>query len=184
MESAMAIPSGRDDARLVQAATTGDVLAFERLMQAYAGRVYRLALRMVGDPDDAADIQQEVFIQAYRNLRRFRGDASLSTWLYTITARQCIAWRRAGARQPAPVHPELASPCPDPPDPASALAAAQVRQALGELKPAERLLILLKYVEGLSHGEMAEVIGCTPKSARTRLARARRRLRARLEAQD
>ena len=88
---------------LLARAKKGEIAAFESLMTAYENRIYTLALRSTGSEHDAADITQEVFLRAWKSLDSFRGDSSLSTWLYRVTANLCVdfARRRAAEGQPA-----------------------------------------------------------------------------------
>ena len=83
-------PEGRDDeAALVARASWGDREAFRRIVEAYQNKLYRAALGLLNDPDDAEDVVQEVFIRAYRGLHKFRGQARLSTWLYSVALNAC-----------------------------------------------------------------------------------------------
>jgi RNA polymerase sigma-70 factor (ECF subfamily) len=170
-----------DAGRLAEAAAAGDAEAFDLLMERYGERVFRLALRMLGNREDAEDIQQEAFLRAYRKLHTFRGDASFGTWLYAITARLCISrarrsqGRRIEVREPVEA---LYDAGHDPEERLAATeAAARVQQTLDRLSPPDRLLILLKYVEDLSHEEIARALGCSVESSRSRLAHAKRLFR-------
>ena len=75
---------------VIQKVRKGDVNAFEELVKAYEKNVYNLALRMVEDPEDAADMSQEAFIKAYNSLENFRGDSKFSVWLYRIVSNVCV----------------------------------------------------------------------------------------------
>ena len=88
-----------DEQQLIAMARAGEVTAFDALLRQHAAAVYRLALRMLGHPEDAEDVQQETFILAYRQLRAFRGEASFATWLYAIAARLCLSRRRRNDRR-------------------------------------------------------------------------------------
>ncbi len=171
---------GGESARLVEAAAAGDAVAFDDLVRLHGAGVYRLALRMLGNPQDAEDVQQETFVQAYRRLRSFRGEAAFGTWLYAIAARLCLGKLRRRRRHSEELPGDLPSdPELDPQEHLTSLAAAQrVQRALGALSPSDRLLILLKYVEDLSHEEIAGVLGCSCQSSRSRLLRAKRLFRA------
>ena len=184
VEAVVGPATGADDFRLASAAAEGDPGAFDRLMQQHGACVYRVALRTLGDREDAEDVQQETFLQAYRKLHTFRGDASFRTWVCAIAVRLCLSRKRRVARRPLEVIAECESLDigGDPQDRlAATAAAASVRQALAKLSPPDRLLVVLKYVEEWEHEEIAQVLGCSVESSRSRLARAKRLLRARLE---
>jgi len=174
----LAIP---DTARLAKAAAAGDAEAFDLLMKRYGDRVFRLALRMLRNREDAEDVQQEAFLRAYRKLHTLRGDSSFATWIYAITARLCLSRKRRSAAQPEEVREppgEFSDTDCDPQERlAAADAAARVQQALDELSPPDRLLILLKYVEDLTHEEIARILRCSVQSSRSRLTRAKRLFR-------
>lgn len=175
----MLVHDAQSDEQLVAQVLAGDLSAFDVLVQRYASRVFRFALRMVACRDDACDIQQETFILAYRHLRGYRGDASMLTWLYVITAKLCISHRRRAARRPAMICLDEAQDTAWH-DPATD-EAERVQRALATLAPADRLLIVLKYVEGLSHEEIARVLHCSAESSRSRLTRAKKLFRERFE---
>jgi len=171
-----------NEPQLVREAAAGDTTAFDALVLRHAKPVYRLALRMLGSREDAEDVQQETFFCAYRGLRRFRGDASFGTWVYSIAARLCVTKLRRAARRPEETHAELelasASPDGDPEERLLAVElAGRVQKALAQLSPNDRLLIVLKHVEQLSHGEIAAILDCSVESSRSRLARATRLFR-------
>jgi RNA polymerase sigma-70 factor, ECF subfamily len=168
-----------DESGLVRRARDGDMRAFDRLVLAHSEQVFRLALRMLGSRDEAEDIQQETFVCAYRSIRKFRGESSFATWLYSITSRQCLSRIRRKLRRPGtdPVESLIEMPSPDG-DPEDRILAAesarQVQLCLAALAPADRLLLVLKFVEQLSHEEIAEVLQCSEQSSRSRLFRAKR----------
>ena len=87
---------------LIARAKKGEIAAFESLMTAYENRIYSLALRSTGSEQDAADITQEVFLRAWKNLDSFRGDSSLSTWLYRVTSNLCVDFARKKAAEGMP----------------------------------------------------------------------------------
>ncbi len=178
MDGVGALGMTRENARLVKAAAAGDEAAFDQLVEAHAPRVYRLALRMLGDRQEAEDVQQETFLQAFRHLRSFRGQASFNTWLYTIAARLCLRRRAKPPSEPLPDDlPAYAAE-----DWESHLAAAaRVQRTLAALAPPDRLLIVLRYIEGLDHTQIADVLGCSVESSRSRLSRARRLFREHYE---
>jgi RNA polymerase sigma-70 factor (ECF subfamily) len=168
---------------MVRAAREGDRDAFDRLVRATYADTYTLAHRLTGDDDDARDVVQDVYLRAYRGLRRFRGDSQFTTWLYRITA-NCASThlgRRSRHR-----HDELVDdlavvdvrPAHDP------LGRAEhhdlrdrVRSALEALPPKLRAVVVLRDVYDLSHEAIAAELGISESAAKVRLHRARRKLR-------
>jgi RNA polymerase sigma-70 factor (ECF subfamily) len=175
-----------DQAELVAAAKGGDRNAFDELVRATYAETYTLAYRLTGDEEDARDVVQEAYLRAYRGLKRFRGEAQFSTWLYRITA-NCAATqlnRRAKARHDdlpddaplADVRPEA-----DPETMAEGeLLRDRVSEALADLPPRLRAVVVLRDVYDLPHEAIAAELGITEAAAKVRLHRARRRLRERL----
>lgn len=151
-----------DDRGLVEACLRGRREAFDRVVERHGRAVYQLCYRFVGRHEDAADLSQEVFLRAYRGLKRFRGDAQLSTWLYRIGVNVCL--NRVSVRQPAqtPVDevPDLAAPGRDP---AATLItqeqALRVRAAVARLPRKQRATLILRVYHELSHQEIATALG-------------------------
>jgi RNA polymerase sigma-70 factor, ECF subfamily len=172
-----------DLSELVEAARGGDQDAFEALVKATYTDTYTLAYRLTGDEEDARDVVQESYLRAYRGLKRFRGDAQFTTWLYRITA-NCASThlgRRSKHR-----HDELseeyavADPNPDV-DPQARADASNLRDrldvALADLPPKLRAVVLLRDVYDLPHEAIAAELGISESAAKVRLHRARRKLR-------
>src|SRR2546427_2147932 len=141
-------PSGQD--RLVEAAQAGDRDAFDELVRATYADTYTLAYRLTGDEEDARDVVQEAYLRAYRGLKRFRGDAQFSTWLYRITANcaSTLLSRRAKSRHDElDVDTELADERPDH-DPAvraeASLERVRVSDAIALLPPRLRAVVVLR----------------------------------------
>jgi RNA polymerase sigma-70 factor, ECF subfamily len=178
------MPSRLDD--LVDAAREGDRRAFEALVRETSAETYTLALRLMGNEEDARDVAQEAYLRAFRSIGRFRGDAQFSTWLYRITA-NCAA--TALGRRNRHRHDELgddlamADEHPDH-DPEAKADAGALRErltgALAELPPRLRSVVVLRDVYDLPHGAIAAELGISETAAKVRLHRARRRLRERL----
>lgn len=89
-----------DDKHMLVKARRGELSAFEELVRKYEKRVYAVALRSSGSPEDAADITQEVFLRAWRSIETFRGDSGFSTWLFRITMNMCVDHARHKQSQP------------------------------------------------------------------------------------
>jgi RNA polymerase sigma-70 factor (ECF subfamily) len=173
-------------ADLVALARKGDRMAFEELVKATSTATYTLAYRLVGDEEDARDVVQEAYLRAYRGLKRFRGDAQFTTWLYRITA-NCAATQLG--RRSRNRHEELSEDAPlidsgrrgDPEDRADqGELREQLQEALIDLPPRLRAVVVLRDIYDLSHEAIAAELGISESAAKVRLHRARRKLRERL----
>ena len=176
------------DLDLAERHRRGDHRAFEEVYARFGSMIYHLALRLAGDPDEAADLTQEAFLRIYRHLGTFRGRSSLKTWVYQVGLNQCRSHlgRSRPTTQPlAEEGAEGARPLPDPgrgPE-SEALAAdtsRQVSAALAELPLAFREAVVLRDLEGLSYEEIADLVGVPVGTVRSRIARARDQLRVAL----
>jgi RNA polymerase sigma-70 factor (ECF subfamily) len=175
--------SSSDD-ELLAAARQGDSAALETLLVRYQPHLYRFGLRMCGNVEDAGDVAQESLISMARSVRDFRGDSSVSSWLYTIARRFCIKKRRRSKFAPAReqsldapatgVARQFADPRPNPEETATnrELAAA-LTHAIDALEPSQREVLVLRDVEGLSAPEVAKVLGLSVDAVKSRLHRAR-----------
>ncbi len=146
--------------------------------------MYALAFRLTGDEHDARDVVQETYLRAFRSIRKFRGEASFSTWLYRIAA-NCAATMHSRQRRVRLVSIDADPRCgelPTDPDP-DAMASATVERdglvgALRTLPLALLTVVVLRDIYGLSHDEIATELGISGAATRVRLHRARRQLRA------
>ena len=184
-------PARQTDDGLLEAARQGDAAAVEALLVRYQPQLYRFGLRMCGNEDDAGDVAQESLISMARSLRDFRGDASVSSWLYTIARSFCIKKRRrskfAPAREESLDAPgtdavaRLADPAPNPEQAAAnrELERALVR-AIDALDHSQREVLVLRDVEGLSAREVAKVLDISVEAVKSRLHRARAAVRGEL----
>lgn len=167
---------------LVAAARRGDSRAFEELVRQTYQDTYTLAFRLTGNEEDARDVVQDTYLRAWRGLRRFRGDAQFSTWLYRITANVAysqVKRRRRHRHEPAVELAEVPEPSPASDPDAVAQASAlrdEVSAAVAELPPKLRAVLVLRDVYGLTHEEIGEELGISVSAAKVRLHRARRRL--------
>ena len=182
---------GPSDEDLLAAARGGDTPSLEALIARYQPRVLRFGSKMCGDPEDAQDVVQETLLAMARSLREFRGESSVSTWLYTIARSFCIKKRRRSKF--APDHPiSIDSPegehlqgLPDSgPSPERAAFGREIGAALdaslASLDPGQREVLLLRDVEGLSAPEVGEVLGLSVDAVKSRLHRARLAVRRRV----
>lgn len=167
----------------------GDTGAFAGLVEAHQERLLRLCERLLGDPEEARDAAQEVFLKAYRKAAAFRPQGQVYTWLYRIATNHClnklrrrrlvrfIPWEDPGERDAAPFDPPDQAP-----DPAAALDARRrwqlARRAIARLPPNQRAVLVLARFEGMSYRQIAETLGITEGAVESRLFRAMRRIEA------
>jgi|SRR5215471_7671669 len=179
--------SKETDLALVARCRAGELGAFEELYRAHAGRLYSLAYRMLGNPADAEDMLQEIFLSAHRKLESFRGDAALGTWLYRLAMNQILDYVRSRAARTGQLTDGLddASVLPD----ASghrladrAIDRLDLERALGELPDGCRAAFVLHDVEGLEHKEIAQVLGIAEGTSKSQVHKARLKLRGLLRA--
>jgi RNA polymerase sigma-70 factor (ECF subfamily) len=169
---------------LVEACRAGDREAFRELFETHKDRVYSIALRFSGDPASASDITQDTFVKLFSRIGEFRGDSSFESWLYRVVVNACMDHRRRGKRW-APLLEQVAGRWCGPPDPLDEQLARnqtrdRVRKAVSTLAPDLRLIVVLRYTEGLSYNEIAEAFGCPPGTVASRLNRAHRDLARKL----
>ncbi len=178
-----------DEERWVRAAREGDVEAFNQLVERYETAAYNVALRAVGNPEDAADATQEAFLSAFRAIGELRG--SFKPWLLRIVLNACHDLHRRQQRRPATSMDALVeeageAPWADPgtPDPEAIMLSHETRQVIEQVLEAlseeQRLAIVLVDLQELSYEEAAEAMGCAVGTIRSRLARGRARVRDRL----
>jgi RNA polymerase sigma-70 factor, ECF subfamily len=174
-----------DDGSLLEACQQGDREALRALFEAHRDRVYSLALHFMGDRTAAEDITQSVFLKLFGGAGRFRGDARPGTWLYRLVANACIDEHRRRRRLvPIAAASDRLLPASDRPQEeslASEETGEAVRAAVVRLPPKLRLPILMRYLEGLSYGEIAAALGCSKGTVASRLNRGHRELARRLE---
>ncbi len=177
--------SDGDELELVERARKGDREAFGILVERYQRRVVGVVLAVVRNPEDAVELAQETFVRAYQNLSKFEERSSFSTWLYRIAVNLAIDWRRRENRHVTVRGEEAEIEIERMPtavgdafkETARGETAQRIREALDELTPELRTVILLREVEGLSYEEIAEVLGCPRGTVMSRLFYARSRLR-------
>jgi RNA polymerase sigma-70 factor (ECF subfamily) len=168
------------DATLVARCRAGDGAAFEQIYARHAGRVYSLAYRMVGTAE-AEDLVQDIFLLAHRKLAGFRGDSSLSTWLYRIATNHCLDVLRS--RQVRMMQRTSSLDAPDAIEPAAPpmlgrVSPLDLERAIQTLPPACRAAFVLHDVEGLSHQEVGAALGISEGTSKSQVHKARLRIRA------
>lgn len=175
---------------LLEKARGGDAGAIDELLRIHERSVYRFGLRMCGNEDAARDVLQETLLAAFKNLRGYRGDAALSTWLYQIARSFCMKQRRLTQGQPrthestdAKEAREVPAPVSGQDERAHARQMAELIQvAMASLSAEAREVLVLRDVEGLSAEESAEVLEISVPAVKSRLHRARAALSAQLAA--
>ncbi len=194
MSSADVSPRAPGDEALIASNRRGGKEAFGELVALHEDRVYGLAYRLTGNRDDAAEVAQEAFLKAWRAFGSFRGDSSFYTWLFRITVNTARSRQRFRAVRPneisldaVPVDNEddrqslsrrLAA---DGEDPVDAVARDEhrklVEQAIGRLNRDQRMLIVLRDIEGRNYKEISDLLDCPRGTVKSRLHRARMALR-------
>lgn len=179
-----------DDNRLIAECLEGNTAAFGELVRRYQDRLYNTVFRLVDNGEDALDVVQEAFLNAYQSLNSFKGDSLFFTWLYRIAVNTAISLKRK-KRVLARIgdrNGEFPTEPADPSDlsrPGHALEQAEEEQklhrALGRLSPEHRTVLVMKELEGQKYEEMAEILQVPIGTIRSRLHRARLELRELLE---
>jgi RNA polymerase sigma-70 factor, ECF subfamily len=193
-QMAQALSWGRDEAEVVTELQAGSPAAFDALIQHFHGPLFRLLCQMLGNPADAADTTQEVFLKAFRGIHGFRRGSSLKTWLYRIAIREALNqrrwWRRHQSKETSYQNSALGDESlgvasePSPFDACVTRETQQaVRRALARLPQVFRGAVALRDLEGLSYEEIAEVLEISVGTVKSRILRGRRTLKNLLEAE-
>ena len=189
-----------DDGLLIERCRNGDSTAIERLVLKYQNRIYNVVLKICADPDDAAELTQETFVKVIENLSRFEGRSSFYTWAFRIAVNLTLNYCQKNARlairsldsdegpydhQATHALKELLSDDRSP-DPSAMAQDKEVYEiaikAIRELDEPQRAVLVLRDIEGMSYARIAEVLGIELGTVRSRLSRARTRVREILEA--
>lgn len=177
------------DQELAARVLGGDLDAFGAILARHQHRIYSVAANFAANSDDASDLAQEIFLKAYRSLSRFRGQSALSTWLYRIAVNACVDYARRRQRIGClPLADEsLEAPGEVGLDPQRELERRQLRaelvRAIGGLSLKLKVALVLHDIEGLTHEEIARIVGCSVGTTKSRLFRAREEVRRRLREQ-
>lgn len=171
----------KDQENIIARARRGDADAFEQLVVAYRDQVFRLALRMCGSEADADEVAQEAFLSAWKALPNFRGESQFSTWLYQLTTHAAIDLMRREKRQIAAddiTEVSAADPAPSPQQQAEQSEQREiVRDAILQLAPEQREVVVLRFMEELSYEEIGAVLKLPSGTVKSRLNRAKAQLR-------
>jgi RNA polymerase sigma-70 factor (ECF subfamily) len=188
----------QSEQRFIERLVAHDERAFNQLVEAYEHRVFRLVHRMLGRQDEAEDMAQEVFVQVFKAIGQFRGDAKLSTWLYRIAVNLCknrlkyLSRRHADAQdefetvaEQAPLNPAKGVTYGGMARPDQVVEGYQVerivQRCMGEIEPEFREVLVLPDVEDLSYEEIAEITGLADGTVKSRIHRARSLLKHKVE---
>lgn len=189
-----------DDAVLVRQCWQGDSAAMERLILKYQNRIYNIILKICADPDDAAELTQETFVKVIENIDNFQGRSSFYTWAFRIAVNLTLNYCQRNARfgfssldaeqvrynsQPGRVLKEFLSDdsSPDPVAMAENRELCEIAvESLKKLDDAQRAVVVLRDIEGMSYAQIANVLDIELGTVRSRLSRGRKKLRQILEA--
>ena len=180
----------RNDEDLIGEVARKDHDAFRNLYGRYQGKVFGLVYRYIGNQGVAEDLVQEIFLKVYRSAGKFRPKAKFSTWLYKLVANHCLNYQRYVRARPSGSITDSeteerrnhsSTQAVDPVDPETALYEKErrsaVRKAVDSLPERQRMAVVLQRFEGLSYGEIAEVMDCSVKAVESLLQRAMEELR-------
>lgn len=167
---------------LVERCRNGDLSAFDEIYRTHAGKLFSVACRMLGNPADAEDLLQEIFLSAHRKLDGFRGEAALGTWLYRLATNHCLDHLRSRASRTDQVTDTLD----DEPGLFEAgsrglaeqtVSKMDLERAMARLPEGCRAAFVLHDVQGLEHREVAEALGIAEGTSKSQVHKARLRLR-------
>ena len=182
-----------EEAMFVLRLQANEDAAYDELVRTYSGSIFHVAYRMLGDTAESSDIVQEIFLKVFRNIGGFKGEAALKTWIFRIAFSEILNrlrwWKRRhrfstvslddqpNGNGAGPGHSVASSS----PTPEQALQSKEqetaIQQALGRLSGEHRSIIVLRDIEGFSYNEIADVLGVSIGTVKSRLARARADLR-------
>jgi RNA polymerase sigma-70 factor (ECF subfamily) len=172
-----------EEMAVVERCRHGDLAAFEELYKAHAGKLFSVACRMLGNPADAEDLLQEIFLSAHRKLDGFRGESALGTWLYRLATNHCLDYLRSRAARTN----QLTDTLDDERGPIESgggrlaegsITKIDLERALAQLPEGCRAAFVLHDVQGLEHREVAEALGIAEGTSKSQVHKARLRLRS------
>jgi RNA polymerase sigma-70 factor, ECF subfamily len=176
-----------EEALFVQRLRANDDAAYDELVRVYHASIFHVAYRMLGDSGDASDVVQEIFLKVFRNINGFKGESSLKTWIFRIAFSEILNrlrwWKRRHRHATVSLDEDqngngygyqLSDSTPGPEQILQSKEQEQaIQQALKKLSSDHRSIIILRDIEGFSYGEIAEVLGVSIGTVKSRLARAR-----------
>lgn len=178
-----------DEEKLIKRAQEGDVSAFEALVEEHQQRIFNLAYRMAGNPDDASDMSQEALIKIFRNIGKFKGESKFSTWIYRVATNTCLdEMKKLKRRQTYSLDSEIemdeggvkvevedTGPTPETSAETRELKGA-INEAIAQLSEEHRQVIILRDINGFAYEEIAQVLSCSLGTVKSRVSRARKQL--------
>ncbi len=170
---------GASQASLVARCQAGDIDAFETLYREHAARIYALASRMAGSPDEGEDLLQDIFLRAFKKLGTFKGESAIGTWLYRLALNHCLDFVRSKQAKMDKVTDGLDAALSAEPTARreTPIARIDLERALERLPPGCREAFVLHDVEGFDHKEVAEMLGIAEGTSKSQVFRARMKLR-------
>jgi RNA polymerase sigma-70 factor (ECF subfamily) len=182
-----------DEASLVSAAKAGDITAFEELVNRYERKIFRLGMNITQNREDAEDVMQDAFLKSYQNLDRFEGNSRFYTWLVRIAVNEALMKLRKRRPNQVSIDEPMTNDEDESvfrqiedwgPSPEQKFAQTELNQILngviGELDPIFRVVFMLRDVEGISTEETGQILGISVAAVKSRLLRARLKLREKL----
>jgi RNA polymerase sigma-70 factor, ECF subfamily len=168
--------------RTIQLAAAGDVTAFEEVYQSHCRRVYSLCFRMTRNVSDAEDLTQDVFVQLFRKLKTFRGEASFNTWLHRLTVNAVVMhFRKRTVRAERTTKDDTTLEAIEDgkknDDGTSVLDRISLNEAIWQLPSGYRAVLILHDTQGYEHEEIGKILGCAVGTSKSQLHKARMKLR-------
>ena len=173
---------GPSDLELAQKSAAGDGDAFEQIYRRHFRRVYALCLRMLGDPTQAEDLTQDVFVNLFNKIGSFRGDSAFTTWLHRMTVNHVLMYFRKSSTRSELLTTEGETPVQivrgtENQDKMPIVDRIALEKAISELPPGYRSVFVLHDVEGYEHEEIGRMLGCSTGTSKSQLHKARLKLR-------
>ncbi len=178
-----------EDDELIKLCQNGDKTAFEMLFRKYNKLVYGIAYRMTNNKEDALDLTQDIFLNVYQNIHKFKFKSTFSTWLYRISVNMCIdelrKWKKYNNVSDTEFPHQIQADERTPEDYAISKERERlVKEAISSLNEKDRAIIVLRDMEGLSYNEIADVLKCSLGRVKSRIHEARKKLKMFLEKKE
>jgi RNA polymerase sigma-70 factor (ECF subfamily) len=180
---------GPSDLELAQKSAAGDGDAFEQIYRRHFRRVYALCLRMLGDPTQAEDLTQDVFVNLFNKIGSFRGESAFTTWLHRMTVNQVLMYFRKASTRSELTTEEGETPVQivrgtEDPNAMPVVDRISLERAIAQLPPGYRTVFVLHDVEGYDHDEIARTLGVSEGTSKSQLHKARLKLRTLIRQQS